>query len=440
MFAIWLLLKLLKFNLGFYYSDLYSHIQLSNFWLRVEDLLNENRYGDNKGLHNYYLNPVLGIFTYWSGAYGLFFAHLGLIFLGTWQWLRYHNKTKLDTLLLFALFLGPMAYWFWDNRPYGWHAELLYFPLVFLCAQNLKRANLKIAIVWAICISLVREDGILLIWALGIGFLLIDKKSKPLSKEIVFFSLGCLVLFIAGIVLIEHFSVGASRLNKALNLEAIGDAEIFKNLAFNFGGYLLFALPLFLLLLIYYPIKYTFITIIISLPIFFGAWVSGLYYLPDTYHSVLWQPRMIALWSVALGQLVLLGDSKNATFRLPISLGIVLLWGLQFITLVVLRQHNLFTMTTDILKEGKIYSQDKRYAVVKQIAKSTPHEAFVVVPYEYFHLFHKHKIIWPDHVENALHQPDLIVAREEDSAWSKAYESMHITAEKEGIIIRRKVK
>ena len=180
------------------------------------------------------------------------------------------------------------------------------------------------------------------------------------------------------------------------------------------------------------------------MPLFFGAWVSGLFYLPDTYHSVIWQPRMIALWSVWIVVLMFLNTTIQHQPKLknniPIWLSVAVLWLMQFFTLIVLRDHNLFSMTTDIGRENKIYNEDKRYAVVQKIAQSTPHAAFVVVPYEYFHLFHQHKIIWPDHLEKALGQPDIVVAREEDSSWSGAFDSLYTTVKKEGIILKRKVK
>ena len=438
--AIWLWLKWLKFDLGFYFSDIYSHLELSNFWLRGESFLHENRYGDNRALHNYYLNPVLGIFTYWWGAYGLFVAHLGLIALGTWQWLRQSAINNWYYLILFGFFLSPMAYWFWDNRPYGWHVELLYLPLAFLCVQNLNLNKFKTAAIWAIAIVLVREDGILLVWALGTAYLIIVKQKPLISKTNFYFSLACLLLFILGLGLIQHFANGESRLSQALNLDTLSAIEILKNLAYNLGGYLVFVLPFILLICLYYPIRYCFFALLISLPLFFGAWVSGLFYLPDTYHSVIWQPRMIALWSVWIGVLMFLNTTIQHQPKLknniPIWLSVAVLWLMQFFTLIVLRDHNLFSMTTDIGRENKIYNEDKRYAVVQKIAQSTPHAAFVVVPYEYFHLFHQHKIIWPDHLEKALGQPDIVVAREEDSSWSGAFDSLYTTVKKEGIILK----
>ena len=439
--AIWLLLKWLKFNLGFYFSDLYSHIELSNFWLRGESLLHENRYGDNRALHNYYLNPVLGIFTYWWGAYGLFIAHLSLIVLGTWQWLRHSSYLSWNHLILFGFFLGPMAYWFWDNRPYGWHAELLYLPLAFLCVQHLIRNNIKTAVVWAIAIVLVREDGILLVWALGAAYLLIVKQKAFLSKPIIYFSMGCLVVFVLGLGLIQYFAHGETRLSQALNMENLTRLELLQNLAFNYGGFIIFILPFLLVMGLYYPIKYCLFTLFISLPLFLGGWVSGLFYLPDTYHSVMWQPRMIALWSVWIGVLIFLYSTNEYQPKLkknvPVWISVAVLWLMQFFTLILLREHNLFTMTTDILIEDKMYKEDERYAVVEEIANATPYDAFVVVPYEYFHLFHRHKIVWPDHSENALRKPELVIVNEEDSSWSKTFDINYSSSVKKGIVIKR---
>lgn len=428
--VLWLIVKCVKFDLGFYFSDIYSHLQLSNFWLRGELPFHENRYGDNTPLHNYFLNPLLGVITYFTGAYGLFIVHISLILIAA---IYYYRVTK-NKIVLFAFVLGPFAYWLFDNRPYGFHIELLYFPVSLLLATAMMRKNSIAAILSAMALLWMREDGILVIWSVGTLFLLYSNQ-KPFSPSVLWFTLLCLLLFTAGISQLWLSGGYHSRLHVTFVNAGINASTIGLNLLTQTGWLLLFVLPWAAYLIMADAAGKIPMVFMVSLPLVITGWASGLYYLPDTYHGLLWQPRMSAVWSVWMAAAVF-SKKHTALTSSPLT-SIIILWVLQFGLLMLVRKHNLWEMTTAITKEYKVYQNDPYYNAFRLQSKEIPKHTFVAVPYEYFHLFHRHKIVWPDHPEHALKPADVILARPQDTAWLHLYENLNDTTIKDGIYIKK---
>lgn len=428
--VLWLIVKCIKFNLGFYFSDMYSHLQLSNFWLRGELPFHENRYGDNTPLHNYFLNPLIGIFTFFGGAYGLFAVHILLIAVAA---IYYYCTTK-NHVVLFAFVLGPFAYWLFDNRPYGFHIELLYVPVSLMLTTALLQKNGVAATLSAIALLWMREDGILVIWAIGTLFLLYNHQ-HPFSPAVIRFTLLCLLLFIAGIWQLWLSGGYHSRIYDTFENAGINASAIGLNLLTQTGWLLIFILPWAVYLVKAGAAGKILRVLFISLPLVITGWASGLYYLPDTYHGLLWQPRMSAVWSVWFAAVIL--SKRPAWLRSSQITSIFILWVLQFALLILVRKHNLWEMTTAITKEFKVYQNDPYYNAFRLQAKIIPDHTFVAVPYEYFHLFHRHKIVWPDHPENALKQADVVLARPQDTALLQAYSNRFSTTLKDGIYIKK---
>lgn len=66
--------KIKLYDLPDYQADLFGILQLSRDYVLGKPLLYENAYGDNSGIHNYYLMPLLAPFTLLFGGKGLFVA------------------------------------------------------------------------------------------------------------------------------------------------------------------------------------------------------------------------------------------------------------------------------------------------------------------------------------------------------------------------------
>lgn len=422
--VIWALLKWTKFGLGFYFSDLYVHDQLSRLWILGDPLLHDNRFGNHLALHNFFLTPFLAIFTAPLGVPGLFVVHLLIITIGIILYLKHSEPTPFNLLILFGLFLGPFAYWLFDNRPYGWHPELLYFPLSWILATSLKFRQSKSIFFCALAMILLREDGVILFWTIATFYLIEHRKYPLLSKKVILLSLGCLFIFISGLTLLSFSGDGNSRLGEALqHLQSQPSASLL-NLLTAFGQFLLISLPFTVLYLTQHAMRKWLILMGVSIPLILAAWISGLHYFPDTYHGMLWQPRIAGLWAVLIAGLVL--ENQGPFFpkkKWQMMAGILMLWTMQFGLLIGIRNHNLFFMTTDIWKEEAVYSRDPLYGSYKKLALEVEHRKAVAVPYEYFHLFHRHVIIWPDYPEKKLRNPDYILARDIDSLWHRRYYS-----------------
>lgn len=419
---IWACLKWLKFGLGFYFSDLYVHDQLSRLWYWGEPLWRDNRFGNHLSLHNFLLAPLWSIFTIPFGVPGLFILHSLIITLGVFFYLKLspHNPDRI--WLLFGLFLGPYAYWLFDNRPYGWHQELLYFPLAWILAMGLKHRQYKIIILSALGIILLREDGVLLFWAIATYFLITQKKSKLWSREVMFLTLGCMVIFFLGMGLLSISGAENSRISEALMLIRLQPREATLNFLESFGKLLLFSLPFFLFYLIRSAFRSLLTLLTLSIPLIIAAWISGMHYFPDTYHGMLWQPRVAALWGIFIAGLIF--EQGPSMGKLKISrqiLSIGILWGMQFVLLILIRDHNLYTMTKDIKREKEVYDKDSFYPEYQKLSQQIDVNKSVVIPYEYFHLFHRHIIVWPDHPENRLRDPEFVIARDMDSLWHYQY-------------------
>lgn len=418
----WACIKWLKFGLGFYYSDVYVHDQLSRLWYWGEPLFHENRYGNNLALHNTLLAPLWSIFTIPFGVPGLFILHLLFIITGVVLYLKFglHHRDRL--WLLFGLFLGPYAYWLFDNRPYGWHQELLYFPLSWILALGLKYRQHKTIIMSALAIILLREDGVILFWAIATYFLITQKKSKLWSRDVMLLTLGCMAIFFLGMGLLSISGAENSRISEALMLIRLQPREAALNFLESFGKLLLFSLPFFLFYMIRSAFKSLLTLLTLSIPLIIAAWISGMHYFPDTYHGMLWQPRVAALWSIFVAGLMIEEGRSMGVLKISRQiLYIGILWGMQFVLLILIRDHNLYTMITDIKREKEVYDQDRFYPEYQKLSQQIGVNKSVVIPYEYFHLFHRHIIIWPDHPENRLRDPAYVIARDMDSIWHYQY-------------------
>jgi hypothetical protein len=142
-------------------SDLYGILDQSRSWLFTGRLLQDNAYGDQAAIHNYYLLPVLSPLTLWLGAYGLI---LVLALLELLAVMRLATSRALDTpgrLAALAGLLSPLAFFALDDPLWGFHPELLYPSLAVLLALALLERRRGQAVFIAVVTILVKEDGAL---------------------------------------------------------------------------------------------------------------------------------------------------------------------------------------------------------------------------------------------------------------------------------------
>jgi hypothetical protein len=140
-------------------SDLYSLLDQSRSWLYTGRLLQDNAYGDHAAIHNYYLLPALSPLTLWLGAYGLVLV-LSLLNLAAVA--RVAASRALDTpgrVAVMAGLLSPLAFFAFDDRVWGFHAELLYPPLGALLVIALLEHRHGQALLVAAATILAKEDG-----------------------------------------------------------------------------------------------------------------------------------------------------------------------------------------------------------------------------------------------------------------------------------------
>ncbi len=446
----WAWLKWMRFETGAYYMDVYIHDQISRLWMSGQPLFFDYRYGNHGALHNFFLSPLLAPFTMLLGVPGLFVVQL-LCSLWALYNLSKFMSTKAAGILSFAVLLGPFAFWIFDNNPYGYHAELLYFPLCIAWAAALVSGKKVQSILLGILIFLVREDGIILIWtgmtlwafpiAMGIG------APKWSFEKIAILSLACSTVFLLSMLQIQSSEGTQNRLAMALSKIGTQPELLMKHTWLNIRGYIYLLMPTLLLLFIAVAdgkrwLKSVGLLMLVSLPVFAASCVSALYYFPDMYHSLLWQPRLSALWSVGNMMLVMLfyRHAENLEhLRLPVGVVLVImLWVFQFGLLASVKDQNLIQMMGTIQSEKKVYAEDASFPIVKSWAQNIDRKKVVGPTQKYFHLFHRHRAMWPQFMDSPV-APDYIIYLESDSGWhrnwTEGYDSMWYDS---GIGIKKK--
>lgn len=154
------LCKMLLFhNLEYPGSDLYGLLDQSRSWLYSGRVLQDNAYGNQAAIHNYYLLPLLSPLTVWLGAYGFF---LVLALLELLAAARLASSRALDTpgrLAALAGLVSPLAFFALDDPQWGFHPEALYPSLAVLLTLALLEKRRGQSVFFAVLIILVKEDG-----------------------------------------------------------------------------------------------------------------------------------------------------------------------------------------------------------------------------------------------------------------------------------------
>jgi hypothetical protein len=158
-------------DLEYYHSDLFSSLEMTWSWLRAGRFLHDNAYGDHAAIHGFYLLPALAPLTVPLGGYGLVLALTGLNAVAAWRAARATELAAPGRLALLAGLLGPIAFFVFDNPVWGFHPELLYPPLAVLLALDLAGSRWRRALLPALAMLLVKEDGPVVCAAVGLAVL-----------------------------------------------------------------------------------------------------------------------------------------------------------------------------------------------------------------------------------------------------------------------------
>lgn len=422
--------KVTLFGKHLYQSDLFSHIQTSRSWLQGRPAMFENNYGHHAQYHNYFFNLLLGPLVLWLGAYGLFVAQLGLYvwaFLYTFRTLQKAGVTPARiTVFLLALFLGPYAFWLYDDTWFGFHIEMLYIPLGLLFALSLYKQQKWVSIVAAVFIIAIKEDGAVLAACLHLLYYTwqwtANRMSQPqwLKKSLTW-GLVYVAVFVLGVVYLKyknHFA--ETRLDKAFARWAVMDAQVQRDYITTIcKSFALMQLPLLAwLMLVRIPPKLLLWWALLSLPVLAVNMVSGLVYLPQNSFSLTWVPRFslsftlflaVATYSILQGRFWFSSPKKIIIANIVAGIALV---AAQVVLLKTEVNYSFSQNTIGVFSLPKPSTTKPYVKEIEAVARVLPHDYPVAPPYWLLGAFHKHDYLWISSAYNAWNNPRMVICDE----------------------------
>lgn len=299
-------IKLILFDSYEYTSDLFSLLQASRSYLSGMPIFWMTRWGGDSWHHQHFLLLFLGPITYLYGAIPIFILHAFLIFCAAYALLRRTSNTRNGSWpwsinLIFALLLGPIGFYLFDDILYGWHVELLYVPLNILFAVDLVEKR-KRAWLWALLMVLNREDGPVLCCSTQLLCFLTTSNDVKGGIRSIFKILGFwIVVFICGMLILRsHTGPGRDMLTTSLKaIPQILHSPALRNDALSmFKSLMLILAAGFIALAPKCRLRLLGWGFICGTPLVVLTFLASLAYLPDLKtHNMLWAPRLGILWS-----------------------------------------------------------------------------------------------------------------------------------------------
>jgi hypothetical protein len=308
--AVLITLKLGLF-FGFEYtSDLFVHIEKSRSFLLGKPLLYDNIHGPHP-FHNTLVELLFAPFTWFWGALGLLVPYLLFLvgsFYAVLRWadrLQPYARAHVVTFL-FAGLMGPVGFWMLDNPIYGWHPEMMAFPLALLLAVGLVREHTLMVRLSAVGMVLTHELGAVVCGCIFLLHYTIVKAPHEKSwlgmfKRQLLIVLPWIALFFAGLVLQHYWDpVGAGRLSGVLrqlreqaSREDVGVMLTRLWWLLCTCGFVFFLFPL--------RPKAFLATLAACAPLILATTAAGFAYTvtpsKDT-HNVFWPPRFAFTWGI----------------------------------------------------------------------------------------------------------------------------------------------
>jgi hypothetical protein len=153
-------------NLEYLGSDLFSFLEMSWSWYYAGLWLHDNFYGHHYALHSFNLLPFFSVLTIPFGAYGFVVGLTLLNALAAWRVATLSPLDLAGRLAVLAGLVSPVAYFAFDNPYWGFHPELCYPPLAVLFAAELAAGGRRRAVLAALPLVLVKEDGAVVVAAI----------------------------------------------------------------------------------------------------------------------------------------------------------------------------------------------------------------------------------------------------------------------------------
>jgi hypothetical protein len=358
LFFILVAFKWFRFEmLAYTIDDFCNNLEGTYSWLLGRPVTWGNGFGQMILAHNYYLMPALAPITYFFGAKGILFFYCSLLLVSWYSYFKvfdFFNRNHL--FLFFLLFFSATSFWLLDHPSVGWSMELFYLPFSVLLSSSLIQKNNKQAIFYFIVLCLVREEGMLLAFAIYITHYILENRLFLIydilrNKKIIFTTVAFLAVFIANFLLLQHRGSTDSFLVKTSNniTEYIFTKEfIFHNLKWVSQS-LLLLFPLLLLVAILVPnfIKTTRIPLLVLLFFIGITFVQGATYFDRPYIregvSLTWAPRFILPYSYLLAVVLLYTYKYKLSLetiwvKKKIAIGLILIYFINFPLISSIRQ------------------------------------------------------------------------------------------------------
>jgi hypothetical protein len=459
------------YGLHYFIDDFTNNLQGTFSWFSGRPLTYANGFGKMNTAHNYFLMPLLGLFTNKFGAIGAFIITQLLYVIAYWQfYLTFKTKAKSSFYIAFVfVLLSPTFFWIYDHPHVGWCVELLYLPLVVLYVLSLCQ-NSKWAVFWAVVLCLVREEGIILL-AFSFVYYHISKNKYTSIKQI--FSDKHIIKVVLSLIIVFAISF-AWLILRAKNQSFIEDsgniiiqeakqATIYMVLLKIIVHKYLILLPTFLVVLLFLKPNLLQLKIILfftfSITVILLVHTIRYYVHPHIFEKVSmhWAPRYILLHSIFAVFIIVNafgGQEKtqpkvnlerkiygNFFIKWP-AFTLLLLWAVQWPIISYVRDD--FSLKTYINSlffgeksaEYNISITAAEYQMFKKIEAAIPPKSNVYLFEQLMGLFHKHYFIFYKGVE--YQKADIAIlpnqkleyyTKELPAKFSEKYQKVYSTAQ-----------
>lgn len=205
-----------------YTSDMFGLTNASKSWLLGYPLFYDLHWGADYWHHNHFTILALAPLLLKFGGAGFILSLFLLYSYSILKVFKLFSEKIFFGIFIFGTYLGPIAFWIIDDPVYGFHAEVLYPPLLVLLICSLITKDLVESIIWSIAILLNREDGPILI--AGSGLLLSWAFREKIYKfsgrsyqanALRIIALGVLVFFLHMLILKIYGSSGRALIGMA---------------------------------------------------------------------------------------------------------------------------------------------------------------------------------------------------------------------------------
>jgi hypothetical protein len=442
--AIFYLAKVGLFRGLHYTFDLFSVLQISRGWLRGHPLLYENGYGKHGQIHNYYTILAFGPLVQLLGAYGLFLGHMLLLLSAAIVLIRAAPRgapaAAADVGSAFAMLLGPVSFWLFDDMTYGWHIEFLYLPLGILFAVARERRS-RWALLWGTAIVLDKENGAVVLFALlaleSLRPLLAGEPGIP--RRLARVTIFCVGLFALGLLFLrwKNYPVphtwGENRFRSAFaNLRFLREAPHRAAALAQLRGIFVLLLPPALFaaaLALRSRLAWRQVGLALALwsfaaaPLVIVSGVESLAYasLPAQFiwHGLSWPPRFISLWTAAAAGLFHMArlpacGSRIRDLGLPVA-GAAGAVAAMMVALPIVRDYApLYRLeqAANWRAESASRYAGVDIAAIWCLARRLPEQTEIAVPRWLYAPFHRQEIVFLERPTPGGPKPDLKVEQD----------------------------